>query len=188
MQIWSTLHQCFKKLYPKVRTIIDCTEVFVETPSSLEAEANMWSDYKHHSTIKFLVAITPNGAISWIPLCYGGRASDMFIVRDSDFLDQLQPYDQVMTDRGFKMKTDLAMIQCTLCIPPSAAKWSQMLCGDVKKTSNIANVRIYVDQAIKRIKEYRILKNQIGIRYLPLVNDIVRVCGALCNLKEPLAN
>ena len=29
--------QYFKKLYPKVRTIIDCTEIYTETPSSLDS-------------------------------------------------------------------------------------------------------------------------------------------------------
>ena len=75
----------FKKSYPKVRTIIDCTEVFLETPSSLEVQALLWSEYKHHCTLKFLVAITPNGAVSWVSPCYGGRTTDIYIVQDSDF-------------------------------------------------------------------------------------------------------
>ena len=61
-------------------------------------------------------------------------------MRDSGFLDILEPYSQVMADRGFKIKTDLAMVRCTLCIPPSAAKGVQMTENDVKKTSQIANV------------------------------------------------
>ena len=47
-KIRDTLPKCFKKLYPKVRVIIDCTEVFFDTPSSLEVQACLWSDYKHH--------------------------------------------------------------------------------------------------------------------------------------------
>ena len=72
-------------------------------------------------------------ALSWISPIYGGRTSDVFIVRDSGFLDLLEPGHQVMTDWGFKMKTDLAMKQCTLCIPPSAAKGNQMTSSDLKK-------------------------------------------------------
>ena len=53
-----------------------------------------------------------------------------------------------MADRGFKIKTDLAMKQRTLAIPPSAAKGAQMLSNDVKETSNIANGCIYVEQVI----------------------------------------
>ena len=41
VQVFVTLPEAFKKLYPKVRVIIDCTEVDLETPSSLEVEANL---------------------------------------------------------------------------------------------------------------------------------------------------
>ena len=62
-QIKSTIPNCFKKLYHIVRVITDCTEVFMEMPSSLVMQACLYSDYKHHSTVKFLVTITPNGGI-----------------------------------------------------------------------------------------------------------------------------
>lgn len=186
-QIRATLPECFRKLFPKTRTIIDCSEVFMDTPSSLEVQACLWSDYKHHCTVKFLVCITPNGAVSWISPLYGGRSSDIHIVRDSGFLKLLEPFDQVMADRGFKIKTDLALQQCTLSIPPSAAKGNQMVAKNVTNTSNIANVRIYVEQAIKRMKEFRMLKHQQPLLYLPIMNDILRVISAFVNLKRPLA-
>ena len=53
------------------------------------------------------------------------------------------------------------MKQYTLCIPPNAAKANQMTSSDVKKkTSNIANIRIYDKEAVKHIKEFLILKTQ----------------------------
>ena len=160
-QVRATLPDCFKRLYPKCRMIIDCTEVFMETPSSLEVQALLWwSDYKSHCTVKFLIAITPNGATCWISPLYGGRTTDIHIVRNSGFLKIPQPGYQKMADRGFKIRTNLAMYQCTLCIPPSAAKGTQMTSSAVKEMSNVANVRIYVEQAIKRMKDYRILKTQ----------------------------
>ena len=72
-QISATLPACFKQLYPRVQVIIDCTEIFSETPSSLEVQAALWSDHKHHCTLKYLIAITPTGAISWVSPGYGGR-------------------------------------------------------------------------------------------------------------------
>ena len=153
-QVRKTLPLCFKKLYPKVHTIIDCTEVFTETPSCLEAHNLLWSDYKHHTTVKFLVCITPNGAISWISPAYGGRTSDVHIVQTSGFMKMLEPFDQVMADRGFKIKTLLALHQCAPGIPPSAAKGVQMTSGQSKETSAVANVRIYVEQSIKNLKDY----------------------------------
>ena len=108
--------------------------------------------------MKFLIVITPNGAVSWLSPLYGSRASDIHIVRGSGFLGILEPFDQVMADKGFKIKTDLTMKQFSLAIPPSAAKGTQMLPNDVKETSNIANVCIYVEQAIGQLKDFRILK------------------------------
>ena len=139
-QVKKTLPQCFKKLYPKVRTIIDCTEIYTETTSSLDSHCLLWSDYKHHTTIKILICITPNGVFSWVSPAYGRITSDAHIIRDSGFLDLLEPYDQIMADRGFKIKTDLALKQCTLTIPPSAASGYQMVSRDVKEASTVANV------------------------------------------------
>ena len=185
-QLKKTLPSCFRKLYPKVRCIIDCFEWFTETPSGLDLAATLWSEYKHRYTFKVLVAITPNGAICYVSSCYGGRASDIFIVRNSGFLNMIEPYDEIMADRGFKIREDLMMHMATLCIPPSCASSMQMLPHDVRETSNIANVRIYVEQAIGRLKVFLFLKNELPISLLPLADDIVRVCSALCNLLLPL--
>ena len=78
------------------------------------------SEYKHHSIFKFLVSASQTGSITWVSDCYGGRASDVYIiVRDSGFRDILEPYEQVMAGRGFKIRSDLEMKQCRLAIPPS---------------------------------------------------------------------
>ena len=182
------LPSCFEKHYPKVRCIIDCTEVFIETPSSLEIQALCWSEYKHHTTIKFLVGITPNGMISFVSPCFGGRASDKFIVQKSGFLNNVEPYDQIMADRGFKIREDLMLFQATLAIPPSTTGNQQMLGKDVQETSRIANVRIYVEQAIGRLKHFKMLKDELPITCLPLCDDIVITCCSLCNLMPPLCD
>ena len=65
----------FREKYPTV-AIIDASEVFIETPSDLALQSSSWSNYKHHNTCKFLVACTPNGAISYIPPLYLGSISD----------------------------------------------------------------------------------------------------------------
>ena len=62
-----------------------------------------------------------------------------------------------------------------------------MLSNDVKETSNIANVCIYVEQAIERLKDFRILKLQQLLLHLPTMNNVLYVCAALTNLKIPLA-
>ena len=127
------LPDSFGKYFSKCRVVIDCTEVMIETPSSLELAATCWSNYKHHYTVKFLVGITPNGAISYLSKCYGGRATDIFITEDSGFVKKLLPGDQVMADRGFKIRELLAYYQCSLAIPPSASSSLQMSKSVVSK-------------------------------------------------------
>ena len=52
----------------------DCTELFMEKPSGLEAQCATWSEYKHHNTIKCLLGVTPDGQVSYISAGWGGRA------------------------------------------------------------------------------------------------------------------
>ena len=63
-RIKSTFPNCFKRLYHNVRVTIDCTELYMVTPSSFVMQACLYNDYMHHSTVKFLVTITPDGALS----------------------------------------------------------------------------------------------------------------------------
>ena len=65
--VLKTLPTAFKNpMYREVRLIVDCTEVFIETPKSLLLAASCWSDYKHHHTMMYLVSINPNGHINFI--------------------------------------------------------------------------------------------------------------------------
>ena len=58
----------------KCRVIL-WAEVFTERPKPLDCQAASWSDYKHHITIKFLVAISPSGFTTFLISCYGSRVS-----------------------------------------------------------------------------------------------------------------
>ena len=57
-----------------------------------------------------------------------------------------------------------------------------MVKKDVHDPSNTANVCIYSEQAIQRAKEFRILKHQKPLLYLPILNDIVQVISGLVTL------
>ena len=61
-----------------------------------------------------------------------------------------------------------------------------MSSGDLSETSKIANVRMYVGQAIERLKTFRFLQNEIQISCLPVCFDIVVICCSVCNLLDPL--
>ena len=103
--------------YPDTRIIIDCTEFFIEKPSSPSAKKATWSDYKHHNTVKLLVGITPSGAFSFVSKLWTGSTSDRRVTQESGLLDLLKEGDHVMADRGFTVRDLLTKKGVKLNIP-----------------------------------------------------------------------
>ncbi len=182
--ITSNLPEMFKKGHRKTRCIIDCSEIFIERPKSLDVQAATWSDYKKHNTVKFLIAISPTGYIMFLSDCYGGRTSDQYICQNSTFYNKLEYGDEIMANQGFQMKEDLLHHYCTLSIHPGTCAKSQMTANECKTTKEVANLCIH--RAINRLKTFRILKNILPLTLLPYVDDIVHTCATLCNIQPPL--
>lgn len=172
--------------HKNIRCIIDCTEVFIQRPSDLKLQAATWSDYKHHNTIKCLVAISPQGSISFVSEFFGGRTSDRVVVTSSKFLDFIEPGDQILADRGFPLREILLVKNAELVLPPAAKGTSQMTSDQVRRTKTVANVRIHVERVIRRIKQFRILSQVFPISMLLHANDILLICSAITNLHGPI--
>ena len=66
-------------------SIIDCFEVFIERPFGLTTQAQTWSNCKHHHNIKYLIGITPAGAINFLSQGWVGRVSDKELTIRSKF-------------------------------------------------------------------------------------------------------
>ena len=62
-----------------------------------------------------------------------------------------------------------------------------MTAADVAKTGAVANRRIYVEQAIRRLKCYKFLQNEVQITLLHVLDDAMMIAAGLCNLRCPLA-
>ena len=135
----------FKAKFPDTRVIIDCTEIFTETPSSLPVQSAIYSHYKHHHTLKGLVGISPSGVVTFISDLYGGATSDKEITRQCGILQLLEPGDAVMADKGFHIRYDLMLLGVKLNIPPFVRKNSQMPLKDVISTRRIASLSIHVE-------------------------------------------
>lgn len=172
-------------LYPTTRVIIDCTEVFIEVPSSMQAQSQTWSNYKHHNTFKNLVGISPNGQVTFVSKLWGGRVSDKVITSHSGILDLLEAGDNVMADRGFDIG-DILPPGVGLNIPPFKGTRDQLTSEEVEETVHIASVRIHVERAIGRIKSFHILKGIIPINMAHLGDQIFFVCAYLTNFWPPL--
>ena len=69
--------------------------------TNLRSRGETYSNYKSHTTVKYLVGISPHGQIMFLSNAFGGRASDKLIVEKSGFMNYLLPGDEIMVDRGF---------------------------------------------------------------------------------------
>ena len=148
--------------FPKTRAIIDYTEYFIQKPQSPAAQSQSWNDHKHSNTFKQLVGISPNGAFIFLSPLYSGPISDREITEKCGFLDKLVPGDDVMADRGFTIRELLALIGCTLNMPPST-KEKPLSKKETTKTRRIARERIHVERVIGRLKNFKILSQVIHL-------------------------
>ena len=187
-QVMGTLPHAFKAKYPTTFAIIDGSELFIETPSDLCVQSSTWSNYKHHNTFKFLVACSPNGAISYISPLYVGSISDVELTRVCGFLEKLEGRSgiSIMADRGFTVKDMLANIGVELNIPPFMEGRKQLPAEEVERGRGIASLRIHVERAIGRMKTYSIMKGTLPNTLSRVANQIVSVCAWLTNFQPSL--
>ena len=99
------------------------TKVFIEHSSDLLAYAQVWSNYKYYSTIKFLIGITPQGTILFVSIFAGVCMSDKEITEKSGIMDLLLPVwlvfigDIVLADRGFPCNDKARMVMAEVKTP-----------------------------------------------------------------------
>ena len=117
---------------------------------------------------------------------YTGSISYREIVLRSGFLSQkFDDGDSVMADKGFQIE-DILPLGVKLNIPPFLGGNSQMSAEDVIRTQQIASVRIHVERAINKIKNFLIWKGEVPLSLFGVVNQMWSVCAFLCNGQDPL--
>ena len=133
--------------------IIDCFEIFIDSPSDLLARAHTYSHYKSHNTVKYLIGITPQGSVSFISNEWGGRASDKHITKNCGLLNKIIPGDTILANHDFDIKESIGMYCATVQMPTFTRGKKQLTGVEVEQTRSIANVRIYVEQVIDNIRK-----------------------------------
>lgn len=177
---------CFQKWYPTTRCIIDATEFFIEKPSSLARQSATWSNYKNHNTFKVLVGISPDGTITYISNLFEGSISDVDLVEQCGLLPKLERGDSLMADKGFDIQHLLTAYGVRLNIPPFRQGERQFTPEEVSKTQHIAAVRIHVERAINRIKQFRLLVGVMPNSLWDMCEQVVIVATYLCNFQPSL--
>lgn len=85
-------------------------------PKSMRANANVFSNYKKHKTVKVLIGISASGNI-YISESFGGRTSDKEIIKLSGFLNMIEDGDFIMADRGFLIDELLSPLGASVVYP-----------------------------------------------------------------------
>ncbi|XP_076137437.1 uncharacterized protein LOC143119707 [Alosa pseudoharengus] len=184
-------HQFVEAFGKRVAVILDCFEIFIQRPSNLKAQAQSYSHYKHNTTMKFLIGITPQGSISFISKGWGGRVSDKHVTDNCGILDKLLPGDLVLADRGFDIQDSVGLMCAEVKIPAFTKGRCQLDARDVESTRKIAHLRIHVERVIGTVRnKYTILSAKVPIHMvlpckdedMTFLDKIVSVCCALTNM------
>ena len=88
--------------------------------------------------------------------------------------------DSIMADKGFTIQ-DLLPLGVTLNLPPFLGASAQMAAEDVVATQEIASLRIHVERAINKIKNFHIWDRVVPLHQMGIVNQMWAVCAFCCN-------
>ena len=173
--------ESIKKKFPSTRVIIDCTEIKVETPSSLVLVSELFSTYKNHVTLKALIGCSPSGGCSFVSQLYTGSISDVAIVKQSGFLGlEFDEGDSIMADRGFTI-ADCLLNGVSLNIPAFLDDRSQF--DQVIESQAIAQDRIHIERFINIVKDCHIFDGAIPLTLTSSVNQLFTSCCLLANFQ-----
>ncbi|GFU16751.1 THAP domain-containing protein 4 [Trichonephila clavipes] len=179
-----------KENWSRVTALIDCSEIFIDRAFNLDARALTFSQYKSHNTVKFLIACTPLGKVSFVSKLFGGRTSDKQIIQLSGFLEQIRPGDVIFADRGFPVKDLVAERGASLVLPASTKGKKQLSSAEVINSRKVSRLRVHIERCIGRLKTFRILKSLWPISFVNnktseetcIGDDVIFVIAALCNI------
>ncbi len=91
-----------------------------------------------------------------------------------------------MADRGFTITDLLYERKVKLVIPAFTKRGMQLSEEDTINTRRIANVRVHVERVICRLKNFKILSQTVLINLTPNIDNILRICAVLCNLRSDI--
>lgn len=90
-----------------------------------------------------------------------------------------------MAAKGFTIE-EILPLGVSLNIPLFLGMYDQMSAEDVIATQEIANLRIHVERAINKVKNFQIFDGVIPLSLFRVVNQMWSVCAMLCNMQDPL--
>lgn len=176
----------FKSFYPDLVSILDWTELQMESPSSLNKRSLCYSSYKSRTTMMSLIGITPNGVVSFCSDLYCGSISDPEIVTQSGYLQHLNRGDLVMADNDSNIQHELASVGAKLALPhfmKGEKQFTKEVSGYNKK---ITSLRIHVERQMERLKNWHFFDRPIPKSMSDIASDTGIVVACFSNFLPPI--
>ena len=173
--------------HANIFALLDATEVGAEVASMKTVNAIMYSPYKHGSTMKWLAACCPIGAVadSMIGVGHGGSISDPVATAVATILESLPFGTAVEVDKGFLIENECAMLG-VMCVRPMKLlkHQTQQSAEETGLTQKVGKTRIVVEQANGQMKKsVNYFDSRIKLLQVGLADRILRAGFLLQNFK-----
>lgn len=166
----------------------DATNTDLEAPSDPDVNHATYSQYYGDNVTKSLIGTSCTGAIILASLALPGCIGDPLQTKVSPLaLGMMEKGDDAMADKGFTVHDTLFELGSGTHMPPKHHGGIFKFRPELGELSvKIANKRIHVERAMKRIKAYSFLKRVVAVTMWDLVSHAVFVVFMLSNLQPPL--
>ena len=170
--------------------LLDAFEIFCEASSNVNVSSSTHSDYKGHTTVKWLGGTDPIGC-PWgatVPDGNPGRASDVLVTNDTKILRQVPFGHTCKVDKGF-IADNLAAGEGVILDRPQKRlkKQVQQSTVDTSQTQKVGNTRIIVENVNGELKLHiRHLNVLIPCVQFGIISKIVRIGYLLQNFKRAI--
>jgi len=154
--------------------------VKIEIPYHYQQQGNTHSTYKGANVILFLIGCAANGSVNFISPGVEGAMSDRELFKRSGIMDLLEKGDMLLVDRGFTVQDLVDSMNVKVLHPPFLKGRKKLSAVEELLNKKISSARVHVERAIRKIKCFHILKNVTNVM-LPIVDQIVYICGCLTN-------
>ena len=170
----------------QVFMLLDAKEGFADTASMKTVNAILYSAYKHHSTMKWLVRCDPIGTV-WndsISDGHGGSISDPMFTYVTNILEQI-PAGSGGGQRIFNREPRARLGIFCVCPMKCLKKQQQQCQEDVALTQKVGKNRIAIKQANGQMKQSSasFFDENIRIQQIGLADLIFRASYLLTNFK-----
>jgi len=151
------------------RILVDSFETPIRRPSLEDRQRRTYSGKKKRHTLKTQVITDPDGEILSIDTGHRGPKADIRIYEDSQ-VEEHYPHVEKIGDRAYQSQD-----HPTLITPHKKPKGGKLTPQQREENRQIAQHRIYVEHGIRRIKGWRILREdyRLAVGLFPMIAHAV---------------